>query len=72
MPFRYTKAFVIYRITQKISDIIWAMIGNDWKCILNCVLWFVSIILNLNTLSDTHAVQRHIVLHKSNRIFCII
>ena len=26
---------------QKISDILWAMLYNSWKCIFNCVTWFL-------------------------------
>ena len=32
-----TKACFIYRIAQKNCDTLWAMLGNGWKCILNCV-----------------------------------
>ena len=56
MLFRCTKAGFAYRVTEKIYDILWAMIGNDWKCIFNCVLWFVSITLNFNALCDASAI----------------
>ena len=39
ISYRYTKAFFIYRVTQKISDILWAMLQNSWKCIFICILW---------------------------------
>ena len=58
MAFGYTKACFIYRIAQKTSDILWAMLGIGWKRILNCVSWFVSIILNLNALCGAYTVQR--------------
>ena len=49
------------------------MSGNDWKYILNYVLWFVSVILNFNAFYDAYTVQRHYtVLLKSNRIFCLL
>ena len=47
MSFGYTKACFVYRVTQKISDILWPILGSGWKCILNCVSWFISVILNL-------------------------
>ena len=37
ISFRCTKACFVYRVTQKIFDILWAMLGNSWKHILNCV-----------------------------------
>ena len=62
-----TGSCIVYRITQKISDISWTLLGNGWKCILNCVLRSVSIILNFNAFCDAHKAQRHyIVLLKSN------
>ena len=39
-------------------DILWVMLGNGSECILNCVLWFVSVILNFNVLCDEYTVQR--------------
>ena len=50
------------------------MIGNGWKCILNCVSWIISIILNFNAICDAHAVQRqsYRILLKNNRIICLI
>ena len=30
--------------------------GNGWKCIFNCVSWFVPIILNFNALCVIHTV----------------
>ena len=45
------------------------MLENGWKCILNCVSWFVIIILNFNALGDAYTIWRHYtVLLKSNRI----
>ena len=45
---------------------------SGWKCIFNCVSWFLYIILYLNALSYVHAFQRHYtVLFKNNRIFCL-
>ena len=43
-------------------------------CILNCVSWYVSIILKFTALCDTYTVQiqSYAVLLKSNRIFCLI
>ena len=35
--FRPTKVCFVYRIIQEISDILWTMLGNGWKCILNSV-----------------------------------
>ena len=40
---------------RKFSDTLWAIFGNGWKCILNSVTWFVSIILNFNALCDAHS-----------------
>ena len=49
------------------------MLGNDWKCIVNCVSWFVSIILNFNAFCDAYTVQKegYTMLLKSN-ICCLI
>ena len=58
MSFKYAKVSFKNRITQKKSDILWAMLGNAWKCILKCVSWFVSVILNFNALCDAYTVQR--------------
>ena len=70
---RCTVACFVYRITQKISDILWARIENGWICILNCVSWFVSIILNFNALCNAYTVHRHYtVLLKRKKIFCLI
>ena len=44
----------VYRITQKVSVILWAMIKNDWKCIFNCVSWFVPVRLNFIALCDAY------------------
>ena len=52
MSFRCTKEYFVCRITQKVSDISWTMLGNSWKCIFNCVSWFVSIVVNFNALCD--------------------
>ena len=52
--FRCTIAYFKYRITQKIFDILWNMLGNFWICILNCVSWFVSFILNFTALCDAY------------------
>ena len=41
ISFNRTKACFIYRNTQKISDTLWAMLWNGWKCIFNCVPWFL-------------------------------
>ena len=59
---------------QKITDTLWAMIGKSWICILNCVSWFVSIILKFTALCNTYAVQiqSYAMLLKSNRIICLI
>ena len=64
----------MYRITQKIFDVLWVVLGNGCISILNCVSWFVSIMLNFNALCDVYAVQiqSYSVLLKSNRIFCPI
>ena len=60
-------------ITQKISDKVWVVLEKGWKCIFNCVSWFVSIILNVSALGDAYAVQRHYkMLLKSNRMLCLI
>ena len=49
------------------------MLENDWKCILNCDSWFVSIIQNFKAIYDECTVQRqYIVLLKNNRLFCLI
>ena len=64
----------LHRFQQKISDILWAILGNGWICILKYVSWFVSIVLNFNVLCDALTVQRqsYSVLLKSNRISCLI
>ena len=66
----------MFRIQNDTKDfnILWAMLGNGCICILNCVLWLVSIILNFNALSDAYSVQRYsyTALLKSNRVFCPI
>ena len=63
----------VYRITQKVSDILWIMFENGWKCILNCVSRFVSVMLNFNALCNAYTVQRHYTeLLRSNRIFCLL
>ena len=36
-------ACFICRITQKISVILWAILQNGWKCIFNCVAWFLTL-----------------------------
>ena len=50
------------------------MLGNGSKCILNCVLWFVSVIINFNVVCDAYRVkvQNFIELLKSNRIFWLM
>ena len=50
------------------------MLRNGWICIFNCISWFVSIILNFNTLCDAYTVQTQCYtgLFKSSRIFCLI
>ena len=61
------------RITQMISDALWAMLRNDLKYILKYVSWFVSIILNFHAFCDAYTVERHCtVLLKSNKIICLI
>ena len=75
ISFSCRKACFVYRITQKISDKLWVILGNGCICILNCVSWFVSLILNFNALCVVaHAFQRqsYTMLLKSNRIFCLI
>ena len=37
---RWTIVYFIYKIPQKISDILWAMFRNDLKCIFNYASWF--------------------------------
>ena len=59
IPFRCTEARFVHRIKLKISNIYWTMLGNGWKCILNCVSWFVSVILNFKALCIAYTVQRH-------------
>ena len=49
------------------------MLGNGWKCILNCLSWFISAILNFNAFFNEYTVQRHYTeLLRRNRIFCLI
>ena len=43
MSFKCTKACFVFRITQKISDILRAIIWNRWKCIFNCVTCFLTL-----------------------------
>ena len=40
---RYTIDCFIYRITQKFSDTLWTMPWNGWKCIFDCVTWFLTL-----------------------------
>ena len=42
MLFRCIKACFECMITQKISDMLWAMFGNSWKYIFICASWFVA------------------------------
>ena len=74
ISFICTKACFVYRITQKISDILWTMLRNSWICILNCVSWKVLSMLNFDVPCDVYTVQRqsYTELLKSNRIFCLI
>ena len=44
---------------KKIPDILWTMLGNGWKCILNCVLRFICVIQNFNALYNAYTVQKH-------------
>ena len=58
--FSYTNACFVYRITQKLFDILYGvMLGNGRKYIFNYVSLFVSIISNFNALSDAYSVCRH-------------
>ena len=57
--FRCTKAWFIYTVAQENSHILWAKLENGWKCIFNCVSWFVSAIQNFNALCDAYTVYRH-------------
>ena len=57
MSFMCTKAWFVYRITQNISDTAWTMPGTGWKCIFNCLSWFVFIILNFNALCNAYTVE---------------
>ena len=71
--FPIKNAIFVYRIKEKISDILWTMFGNSWKCIFNCVSWFLSLILNFSALCGAYTVLRHYtLLLKSNRIFCFL
>ena len=74
ISFTCIKACFVCRITQKIFDALWVIHGNGWICILNCVSWFVSTILNFNALCDAYTVQMqsYTVLLKSNRIFWLM
>ena len=56
MSFKCIKACAICRITEKISHILWIILGNDWKCAFNCVSMFVSIAVNFNALCDVYLV----------------
>ena len=60
--------------TKDFCYIIWIMLGNGWKCILNCVSLFFSVILNFNALCNAFTVvQRYYTeLFISDRIFCLI
>ena len=74
ISFSCSKACFVYRITQKIFDILCVILGNSWICILNCVSCFVSIILNFNAFCDecTVQIQTYTVLLESSRIFWLI
>ena len=37
------KACSIYRVIQKISDIIWTMLQNGWKCVFICIPWVLTL-----------------------------
>ena len=43
ISFICTEACFAYRITQKISDILWVILEKCLICIFNCISWFVSI-----------------------------
>ena len=53
-----SKNMLRIQVTQNISDILWIIFGNDRKCILNCVSWFVSVILSFNALCNAYTVRR--------------
>ena len=58
---------------EKISYKMWALLGNGWKYILNCIPWFTSNILNFNPLCNAYTFQRYYtVLLKNERIFGLI
>ena len=71
ISFSSMKTCFVYRITQKISDILWVILENGWTCILNCVSRFVVIIPNFNALCNAYTVQiqSYTALLKSDRIF---
>ena len=46
----------MYKITQKIYDILWAKFGNVWKYIFNSASQFVAIILNFKAFCDAYTV----------------
>ena len=61
----------ILSITQKISDILYSMLGNGRKFV--CVSQLISIILHFNALCDAHAVYRHYtMILKSDLKFCLL
>ena len=66
------KHVFVCRITQKIFDTLWTMLGNGWKCILNCVSWLVSPILNFNGLCIAFTVQRHYTVSLRNNRICYL
>ena len=35
--------FHIHRVRQKISNTIWAMLQNSWKCTLICIPWILKL-----------------------------
>ena len=73
ISFSCTKTRFVYKIIHKFLIYYELCCGNGWKCILNCVSWLVSVILNFNALGNANIVQRHYTeLLRSNWIFCLI
>ena len=54
MAFRCTKECFVYRVAEKMSDILWNVLGSGWKYISIVFYCFVSITLNFNALCDAY------------------
>ena len=73
---RCTIPFFIYRVTQKVSDVLWVTFRNVLKDIFNCVPWFLTFSSNIekclcilfvrpsvNSLTVINVLQKSLILY---------